>query len=229
MACSSGRFMRRLLSTDSSSLMAASAIPTIVSASLRASSRSEVERSGPRCSRSWCSSRCCMKSLMPTGRDYIGSGAGLQEDLTCHLARASLTRVLLGEPPGSTPQERRYSGDLLQCPVGPLDGGLAGGLLFLPAERVIEGVGEDTRAGVAHQRSLDEGPAGGGGTQGEEGHFQGFGYTFLQVRSDDEIGLRGFDAGGHRFRIVLHESAFGEAVRVEEEVSFEVREVGAAS
>ena len=51
------------------------AIPTIVSASRRVSSRSASERSVPRCSRSWCSSRYCMKSRIPTGHDYICSGS----------------------------------------------------------------------------------------------------------------------------------------------------------
>src|SRR5215203_699877 len=228
MACSSGRLIRRLSSTDSSSLMAASAIPTIVSASVRVSSRSEVESPDSRRSRSWCSLRCCMKSLMPTGRDYIRSGAGLEEDLARYLARALLAGVILGESPGSTPQERWYPGDLLQRAVGPPDVGLAGGLPFLMAERLVEGVGENARAGVAHQRSLHEGPVGGGWTEGEEGHFEGFGHALFQVRSDDEVGLRGLDAGCDRFRIILRESAFGEAMRVEQEVSFEVREVGAA-
>src|SRR5918994_1974577 len=227
MACSSGRFMRRLFSTDPSSLMAASAIPTIVSASPRISSRSEAESSGPRCSRSWCSFRSCMKSLMPTGRDYICSGAGLQEDLTRHLARAPLAGVIFGEPPGPTAQERRYPGYLLQCPVGPPDYGLVGGPLFLQEERLFEGVGENARAGIAHQRPLDEGPAGGGRTEGEEGYFERFGHALFQVRSDNEVGPRGLEAGGDSFRVLLHESAFGEGVRVEEEVSFEVREVGA--
>src|SRR5919107_3229726 len=175
MACSSGRFMRRLSSTDPSSLMAASAIPTIVSASLRVSSRSEFERFAPRRSRSWCSVRCCIKSLMPTGRDYIRSGAGLQKDLARHLARAPLAGVVFGEPSGSAPQKRRYPGDLLQRAVGPLDVGPAGGLPLFLAERVIEGVGEDARAGVAHQRSLDEGPAGGGGAEWGKGDPERFG------------------------------------------------------
>src|ERR687894_2768125 len=222
MACSSGRLIRRLLSTDSSSLMAASAIPTIVSASTRVSLRSEGERAGPRRSRSWCSARCCIKSLMPTGRDYIRSGAGLQKDLARHLARSPLAGVVFGEPSGPAPQKRRYPGDLLQRAVGPLDVGLAGGLPLFLAERAIEGVGEDARAGVAHQRSLDEGPVGGGGTEGEKGYPERFGHALFQVRSDHEVGFRGFDAGGDRFRVILHESAFRKGVRVEQEVPFQV-------
>ena len=41
--------------------------------------------------------------------------------------------------------------------------------------------------------------------------------------SDDQVGLRGFDAGCDLTGIVLDEGPFSERVGVEEEVSFEVR------
>src|SRR5215212_2209364 len=81
-ACSSGRLTRRLARTDSSSLMTASAIPTIVSASRNVSSRSVSERSWFLFERAWCSSSKLMKSLIPTGRDYIGSEAGYESQTT---------------------------------------------------------------------------------------------------------------------------------------------------
>src|SRR4051794_15048886 len=157
-----------------------------------------------------------------------GLVSGLQEDLTRNLVRAPPAGMILGEPPGPAPQERRHPGDLLQCPVRPLDGGLACGLRLFPAEDVVQGVGEDARAGVAHERALDEVSACGGVTEGKEGYFEGFGHALFQVGADDQVRLRGFDAGRDRFWIFLDESPFGEGVRVEEEVPLEVREVGAA-
>src|SRR5215210_2496420 len=134
MACSSGRLILRLPRTDSNSLMAASAIPTMVSASLKVSLRSATESSGPLLSRSWCSLKYCMKSRIPTGRDYIGSGPRLQEDLARHLVRALLAGAVFGEPLGPSPQERRYLVDLLQRPVGSLNSGFPGGLRFSVTE-----------------------------------------------------------------------------------------------
>src|SRR5215218_7169091 len=113
MAGSSGRLTRRFARTDSSSLMAASAIPTIVSASLKVSSRPVSESSWPRFSRSRCSPRQRIKSLIPMGRDYIGSGARLQEDLPRHLAGALLAGVFFGEATGPAPQEQGHLRSLL--------------------------------------------------------------------------------------------------------------------
>ena len=45
------------------------------------------------------------------------------------------------------------------------------------------------------------------------------------MSADDQVGLRGFDAGCDLIGIVLDESPFGESVGVEEEVPFEVREI----
>src|SRR5918998_1946225 len=92
----------------------------MVSASLRVSSRSASESpEAPSFSLSWCSSRCLIKSLIPTGRHYIGSGTGLQEDLARHLSSAVFAGAFLGEPAGPTAQERRHTRELLERPVGP--------------------------------------------------------------------------------------------------------------
>jgi hypothetical protein len=40
------------------------------------------ERFWLRFSRFWCSSKQCMKSLIPTWQDYIGSGAWYQNSIT---------------------------------------------------------------------------------------------------------------------------------------------------
>ena len=45
---------------------------------------------------------------------------------------------------------------------------------------------------------------------------------------DDEVGVRGLDAGSDLFRVVLDERLVGEGVCVEEEVALEVPQVGAA-
>src|SRR5215217_1527450 len=182
-ACSSGRLTRRFTRTDSSSLMAASAIPTIVSASLRVSSRSVSERSWPRFSRAWCSSRQRMKSLIPTGRDYIGSGARLQEDLPRHLAGALLAGALFGAPAGSAPQEQGHLCRLLQRAVGPLHAGLSCGLLPRSLQDAVERVGKDAGPGVAHERSLDERPVDHGRTERKEGYSEGVRHAFFQVCS----------------------------------------------
>src|ERR671916_1979560 len=81
--------------TDSSSLTAASAIPTIVSASRRISSRSASESSELLSSLSWCSLRWRMKSLMPIAADYSGTG----------LARVAVPRRLDG---GDEPRARGH-------------------------------------------------------------------------------------------------------------------------
>src|SRR5215210_7296025 len=208
--------------------MAASAIPTIVSASFRVSSRSDSGSSSPLFSRSWCSSRRRMKSLIPTGRDYIGSGARLQEDLARHLARTLLAGAFFGEPTGPAAQEQRHCCRLLQRLVGPLYTGLSCGFDPFPSQDVVELVGKNAGPGVAHERSPDEGPVDDGRTEREEGHPEGIGNGFFQVCADDEVGLRGFDAGCDLLGIVLDESPFGEGVGVEEEVPFKVREIGSA-
>ena len=94
-----------------------------------------------------------------------------------------------------------------------------------PSQGVVERVGEDAGSGVAHERSPDEGPVGDGRAEGEEGHTEGVGHALFQVGSDDQVGLRGFDAGRDLIGIVLDESPFCESVGVEEEVPFEVREI----
>src|SRR5215207_1481744 len=184
-ACSSGRLTRRFARTDSSSLMAASAIPTIVSASLRVSSRSASESSVPRFSRCWCSSRYCIKSLIPTGRDYIGSVARLQEDLPRHLAGALLAGALFGQPAGPSPQEQGHLRSFLQRPVGPLHTGLSCGPSCCPPQDIVERVGEDAGSGVAHERSPDEVRVGDGGTEGKEGYIERVCYALFQVCPDD--------------------------------------------
>src|SRR5215210_9033791 len=146
--------------------MAASAIPTIVSASRNVSSRSMSERSWFLFERSRCSSSKFMKSLIPTGRDYIGSEAGLQEDLPRHLARALTAGAFFGEPAGPGAQEQGHRRGFLQRPVGPLHAGFARGFLSSPPQYGVEGVSEDAGAGVAHERSLHEGSARDGRTEG---------------------------------------------------------------
>src|SRR5215212_6586137 len=224
-ACSSGRLTRRLARTDSSSLIAASAIPTIVSASFRVSSRSESESPWLCSSRFRCSSRHCIKSLIPMGRDYIGSEAGLQEDLPRHLARALSAGAFFGEPAGPGAQEKGDRRGLLQRPVGPLHAGFARGLCSFLPQYGVEGVGKDAGAGVAHERSLHEGPARNGRTEGKEGHFEGVCNVLFQVCPDDQIRLRGFEAGRDLVGIFFHESPLGESVGVEEEVPGKVREI----
>src|SRR5215210_8982628 len=129
--------------------MAASAIPTIVSASRNVSSRSMSERSWFLFERSRCSSSKFMKSLIPTGRDYIGSEAGLQEDLSRHLARALTAGAVFGEPAGPAPQEQRHLCRLLQRPVGPLHASFARVLCSSLPQYGIVGVGKNAGAGVA--------------------------------------------------------------------------------
>src|SRR5215212_11654362 len=166
-----------------------------------------------------------MKSLIPMGRDYIGSGARLQEDLPRHLARALLAGVLFGEPTGPASQEQGYLRSLLKRPVGPLHAGLSWGFDCLLPQDAVERVGEDAGPGVAHERSPDEGRVGDGGTEGEERYIERVCYALFQVRTDDQIGLRCFDAGRDLIGIFLDESPFCEGVGVEEEVPFEVRQI----
>src|SRR5919112_1526633 len=225
-ACSSGRLTRRFPRTDSSPLMAASAIPTIVSASLKVSSRSASE--SPRFSRSWCCWRHRIKSLIPTGQDYIGSGARLQEDLSRHLARALPAGALFGESAGPAAQEQRHLRYLLQRLVGPLYAGLSCGLHSPSPQDFVELVGKDAGPCIAHERSPDERPVGDGRAEGEERYPKGVGHVFFQVCTDDQVGLSGFDASCDLLGIIFDESLFGESVCVEEKVPFEVREIGTA-
>src|SRR5215208_2664602 len=244
MACSSGRLILRLFRTESSSLTAASAIPTIVSASSRISSRSDSESSGPLSSFSWCSSRCRMKSLIPIAADYSDSdrphrssvdrksrsAAGSQEDLARHLGRSQLAGAFLGEAPGPAPQEGGYLRELLARLVCPRDAGCLRGLRLLLrlAQGAVERIGQDARPRVAHERPLDERAVVRGRAEREERDTQRVGYALFQVRPDDEVGVRGLDAGGHLLRVILHKRLVREGVRVEEEVPLEVSKVGAA-
>src|SRR5215212_3279048 len=84
---------------------------------------------------------------------------GAQEDLPRHLARAQLAGALLGETPGPAPQEGGRLRELLARLLRPRHARNPSGLRFSLrlAQGVVEGVGEDARAGVAHQGLFHEG------------------------------------------------------------------------
>src|SRR5215218_2509833 len=159
-----------------------------------------------------------------------GSAAGSQEDLARHVGRSQFAGALLGEAPGPAPQERGYLRELLARLVRPRDTGYLRGLRLLlrRAQDAVERVGQDARPRVAHERPLHERAVVGGRAEREERDAQRVGDALFEVRPDDEVGVRGLDAGGDLLRVVFHERLVCEGVRVEEEVSLEVPEVGAA-